>query len=1019
MERKGDLTANFLWQLYSDIISRCNQLIDECAHLQSTVFGYLAQNSENVFGKNNDAHLEIERPWIPNIKEVRGDNYYSFSPQDRALRNLYVTIGALAQSLQAMTKNVTDSYERAILVKRPSSKSDGVFWFITLRGHLLNNVIPYALTHLQHAQEKLVQLLENMPGLLPGPTLMRRWSSGGYGEFLSEYSRQVNVQVQILLFNLCVGDNKNNEAFDTWRANKFLVHSWSHNPTSRTTLNTVKYDAPAERAGDAVPPKRLSLMTVWSSYFYLEQPALFPLLYHEFAHHYSDMQQVDLPELNRTDTVHAYARNLWFSRTKETAGLLASISPIDRVNISFWTEYVTEIWADIVSLSLCGDGFFAALILQIVGLQGEDKYFSDYDPDADTRMPLDELGSLSRRMLPIPYPASDPAYFWEARTILAARAYKKIHGAKNDPPTDFKWVEALDPFLEDWWGSGSDVMAEHLTSREHQTYWSYRRKLNEWVANVIWDALSDFVEMLSKDGIVDKVIGNIHLSEGIRELICSDVTKYLAEVLADNSSKPLTSPMSDSRHWRLEDICPRIRWWAGSKVIEKIGAGGSCISEEEFERWAKTYTNHLCCDGSVAFRLAHEWQASKAHVFSTAAEYLRLKSISQEKESSDSAASKEVWPSDLAKWENEFLENLANVLNSAMVRRGISLEDKERLHNEARELAKLSYQCAGQDWDEIGTFFERNLEPLLLKQLKVFIESKHGVGSFTFGVLKPAYFSACNGYGQASDAAGKYFSRLSVVRDKRLQSSGFPRSGGDVDFFPLIGEYSFALYQPGFSCLNKGIHRSNQPPSILKQRDVLRVSSKPRKRECALTFIRVSQISFKYRWQWVLLAEKLSGQSDIYLSSAWEDVIIVTYHRNMSDLVCNIDDFKLSMRSWMDIHSNIGIPAMPCVGQVVVHSSSFVVKDFCARWNGYGNYLISERTGRYDISIDWQTCSPHAVMGELCKIPAEEWGMIESINTSLYRPVNQAGTSARAATFISQIILRHLGRGRTSITAKP
>jgi len=470
------------WLLYTDANTRMNLLIDECAHLQQTVLCFCPNSFEIFDGVKADQIPAnyVKRAWFSS--DVRRSEYYQWPAQERALRNLWVETGALAQSIEAAQTRLREAFRGSIQIRAPGSSED-LFWFIGLRGHLLRTVFPLFLDQIQHAHEKLVQLLENMPGGLPGPTLMRRWSSAGYVEYLSDYSRQVNWRTQRLLWDSCI-DAAPSVTFEDWRKRQFLVHAWTHRATSFTTRNSVTEDKGSAESN------QIAFSTIWSSYFYLEQPILFPLLFHECAHHYLDRA----PEVKGA-VIPQHARknqHFWFEMPADLAALLSRSCPVKGEDCTFWKDYVGEIWTDAVSIALCGDGFISALILDHFGTEGAYKNYTLYDVQTDTRLPLDEIGSRDRRTRNVQYPILEAAFFWPARIQIAIDVYRRLYGRDGDG----SWIVPAETLIAEWYASGAKVMDVGLTSSEHKTFWEYRKSLNEWTASVIKPHVFDFVNCL-------------------------------------------------------------------------------------------------------------------------------------------------------------------------------------------------------------------------------------------------------------------------------------------------------------------------------------------------------------------------------------------------------------------------------------------------------------------------------------------------------------------------------------------
>ncbi len=1026
------------WQLYADAATRCNLLIDECAHIQNTIHAHLSHLDPEAFGCRADGEpaLSEQRAWVPHGEQTRDSTYYTLRPQDRALRNLYASIGALASAIEENAQTLRTSFARVVessQLKQPTLP-DSLFWFVSLRGHLYETVFKFYLKHIEHAQAKLVQLIENMPGTLPGPTLMRRWSSGGYGEFLSSYSRKVNAQVQHLYWDLCKPHK--GKSFDTWRQDQILVHSWGHDPTSLTTKTRI-----TSPAADLKATKRqIAITTIWSSYFYLEQPILFPLLFHECAHHFENKTIAGLGD--ESDPGATWARELWFERAKQAAHLLHRVCPLPDRDLSFWTHFVGELWADLISLSRCGSGFFSALVLQLTGQQGEYLSFSDYDVDEDVRIALNETGLKDRRVLEVQYPTLDMAYFWEARLRFAIKAYRRL--SSRLPKHDASWVDDCEALLEAWVESGGAAMSERAASSDHATYWSYRKKLNDWVLDVTWDCLFEFIKLLEDRQKEDAEESEFRLDPDLLKLIHEDVQRYARHVFQDSGIQ--FTPFDEGVAWRLEDLCPRIRSEFGSLVVERVLTPPTRSAQEGHERWIKTYIDHMACDGSVGFRLAQEWIEVLSDVQSSAAMVLKK---------ADGPGSFKASRM-LTQSESDLLQRLhkAGTKDLANIPEG-----KDAQQTRADRIANLgkirSFGLLEKNWPSLHGEVQE-FKAKLIDAYKRFLESSEdpselndGVGTLTLGVLKPYEAVRHVGYGNAFRRLDRYFSELNQRRLRTISAGGLTAKPSKSFLYPLFGEYNFAAYQPGLASINKSFHLACHPACLTKPRAVLRMTSRAIEHADG-KFVRVSQIAFRFRWQWVLLAEELKQTSDIFLSSAWEDIILVSHYDSIEEFRADSAALGLKQRQWLDIHSSLGLAQVPTKSAVKVSAPhpqraksprrtarnapkpagsralrrirerqalrSHRSRERVLRFSFVREYAehppikllssvrgsVLERTGRYDVTIDWEARTPRELWEALDALPAKAWADIESIVSAL--EMDYADDSIELT---SQVILRH------------
>jgi hypothetical protein len=973
-----------LWLLYTDANTRFNLLIDECGHLRETIDSLLPEAMPGS-PQPSTSTTTAERPWLPPDTNIRDPLYYLRTPQERALRNLWMTMGAVAEALEANKHELRRRYRLCVLQARAPA-SDAIYWFVSLRGHFLEHIFPRYLDQLQHAHEKLVQLIENMPGALPGPTLLRRWSSGGYGEFLSEYSRQVNHRVQDLCWKMCYGDGPGSSTrFEAWREKQFLVHTWSHKPTSYTWLSRVHHE------GSETP---LAFATIWSSYFYLEQPILFPLLYHECAHHLFD-DALGVPEHPPSVSSEAeHARSLWTKRPKETAALLERVARFESPDLSKWKDLVNECWADAVSIALCGESFVVALALQLIGIQGDDKSFSDFEPGNESRIPLDLIGTPPRQILSAHYPTVEQCYFWETRLALAVKTLEALE-PKADGATVSRGILAL---IGRWQKSGGTVMAAAAASHEHATYWNYRERLNHWLENVLWAEMREYVAALKERMVSCEKVTENELNPKIIDVLRQGVSKY-AQSLFGEPLNISVFPGGPNRYWYIEDVCVEIRWSLSDWIVRELRDTATSADHDgelsPFKKWAETYADYMRSDGSIAFRLAIEWTAARKDVVRTAARMLHPAAWELPDFRSTECG--------LTEDECKFLEDLAEALE-------LDLAHQEKL--DKRELARQLAQKPvltpkdSTKWPHLADFmskFEDDLAELLRTPIS---GAGLDVGTLSLGVVRPIWIGANGSYGNALVLVEDHFKKSSDERNRLVDRVNLePHSRtkwplSEVNFMPLFGEYNFCVYEQGYTPVEKDLHPDLPPQFILKSRAVVRTVRADEKRKAGQEFCRVSQIAYRYRWQWVVLAKKVRGEVDMLLSSAWEDIILVSYH-SLESYKDETMQLGLGLRVWQDAHSSVGLvecPPASAVKRSPALSESNLLTELKA--SGVEAY---PRTGRYDLSIDWGTESPKDLFSKLNSIADHSWKKMWSMVHSQALDAEQPGRF----NLRGQVIQRH------------
>ena len=1018
----SNLSERLTWLLYTDVNTRLNLVMDECLHLEQTIHG--------LFG-------DCQGEAISSYDPMRSPEYYFRNHQDRALEHLRRTIYGLRKSLEKNKEQVRQAYRQTLPNAREGSES--LFWFISLRGHFLYTVLDRYLEHLQHAHEKLVQILENMPSVTPSPTLLRRWSSGGYGEFLSEYSRSVNWEIQKLFWAFCGCSEDNTLSFGDWRSTRYLVHNWSHQATSTTRILRTQLD------NDSGGSKTMRYTTIWSSYFYLELPILLPLLYHECAHHLSNGDGLPFSSAAGSNTERR--RKLWLDRPREAAGLLNRLIELEVADETFWSTFVQEIWADAVSIALCGKGFLSALTLQIVGLPGDGgSVFSDYDYETDDLIRLDQIGTDGRRVWPIPYIEFSSGYFWEARLQVAIKAYRCLHGSDEDGSDE--WIEGITAIVQEWYASGSEAMSSKNVSAEHETHWRYRKDLNDWAANVIWAHLREFTEELKSYPLSNLVEAprSFDLNEQAEKVIQDAFGTYL-QVVFPKSNYQL-SPSNRRAFLQLEDVCIYIQWFLSAPIIKDLLPGTQDGASESFDRrfskWAGTFADYMRSDGSVAFRIGIEWIGAVHDVYRSAGSFL-WQDYDSEKSKSDLTDSLKSIP--------DRDHNFAEIIRNAIAldfdiyakhrsitddcRRKEAVKTAERIARKqdiSQTLLRDGFKATNLK-SVIGTL---GIQDLLSEAFRNVLSQERyiQVGTFTLGVVRPSYVGDPNPpsttpytafpYLYALNQVRQYYKRLFAQKREQIKQAGFDIPGlNEPVFFGLIGEYSFANFEPYFTPVEKDwsptradFNPSKQPPKVLtKSRSVIRIlDTLARVDSLKGYFVRVSQISFKYCWQWLNLLRDLRDTlgkppCQLYLSSGWESAILITYHN--SNLRDAFDPFRLEV--WQDIHSSFGVEypvfnRMPSPRERVEEKSPSSGDTVCDMLTTTGAFVdVWDRTGRQDITVTWRAQDPITLIYDgFSRIPRDLWGKMTNITTSL--AMKKAPSDAdkdKEPIFVSQITLRH------------
>lgn len=1032
------------WLLFSDLATRFNILSDECAHLQDTIFGLLQTTSNSDLGIDKPGEDGQERPWV--ARKPRVDSYHRLSNHERALINLWNSVGSLAEGLDAHQRETSSRFHSTIqglLEDKPEPES--FYWFAAQRGHFLHDVFGFYTKQLEHAHQKLLQLLENMPGSLPNPLLLRRWHSAFYGEFLSEYSRHVNWQTQTLTWEMLRGAlsrPKQHSDFSKWRDSIFLTHTWAHIPTSLARRH--RLDSDSEE-----PP--LHFDTVWSSFFYLEQPLLFPLLYHECAHFCLDDPLIDLDREtsgpHRFEAKGRYGGSKFFYSRDEAAATLRSLVRPESEDERFWNQFTDEVWADAVSLTLGGIGYCAALVLQLFAQCGASAYHR-FEAERDQLTNIRSFGTAEWQVREVPWgllQTGDHSYFWEARLRVAIELTRELHGDANVP-----WLDAISTTLDYYLESYRSVYKAASTSQLHET-WAYLRVTsNQWAAEVCWRCLKPHVPELKKHRHIDNVYS---LDRPICDLIEKSIFAYQEKVLAvfPVTKSPKATHIKLPETTRLEDVCCLTQWHLSGYVAAFIQEP---TNQTDVRRLVGALANYVGNDGGSAFRIALEWCAARKDLFEAAADSLSTNLKSRATSSANHSESlKAAIEIDLRGGNLE-----GNQAQEFLLRKQHLTNEKYLPKSRRLQLDTTKSTVSGLLCDAVG-FFGDAADGHEIR-----------VGTIFLGVLRPWEVETtvvaggsrnCSDSGLYCQALGntqRYFAEMRKLLEERSCST----AKHQFEFLPLVGEYSFLAYFSGVTPVERDCHPINVPKHFTKPRFVLEVFRGGRARlesgdpqvglfsSYERPFGRVTLLRLRYRWQWMdvrKFAKRLELQIDpiLFLSSGWEDAILISWHHNENDYWATHRELRKVLGDHAEYQSNAIVRGLlKCPRRAIFDGGApeeaIVRADSTReRWMkalSEGRYTqgdrgrvvekINLRTGRYDYTIVWrrQERPIDARLMDFAEImeglPRWFWRHIGRISTSYEQVVCASGsesqTNCEESVLVSRILMRSSSRGRLEDT---
>jgi len=948
-----------LWFLYSDANTRINILIEESAHLQNTVFGLLPSRHPlaKYFSKpDKDARSGLspdilqrlasagfERPVV--LGFVDFPEYAGSKPRERALLSLWNTLGAAIVGLVENQAVLARRYSAAVACLRPEAAARresmaSLFWFLATRGYYIDTSFTAYTGILEHAHEKIIQMQENRAGSLPAPILLRRWNSGLQGDFLARYARHVNWESSILVARL-----RNKDKSDK-APRVSITHTWAHHSTSMAHAFSLSEAVHRAIKDDGSEGRKLRFGMIRSAYFYLEQPVLFPLLYHETAHlHFpSDAEaKADHSEffLNRRD---AY----------ETLSKPGISSDTDYDN--FWDHYTEEIWADALSIALSGRAYLSALTLQLFAATGR-SYFSHEDLHSDQIFPLDTLADDNKKIFEAAIPEKTESYFWEARLHVATRLCETLY--LDDASQAF--CQSVNTLLSVWQASGQDVFKQRDTSLEHEKLWAYRGELNNWVFETIWRYLAPSIPDLR----VNRHVSSMNVVSGVcRNAVDSRVSAYLAQEFQTTATPwPFATE-------RLENIALDTRLRVSSEIARKQIRQWS---EEDSRRLTDTFANWKRHDGSTAFRLALEWYLARISMVESDVAALPAPHSNDSHDSHDTLSdfasrrqqilrgggdsrSQEVDPEISKALRSKSIFNLGPE-NALATTNSTLLAYHRELQIQADELICAICEIPPDDATQ-GRF--QNASPVK-------------VGTLSLGALRAAEIVKTDSPGPSSpylSAVSRVSTYIHRANDAVMNQHGIERK---VSFHHLIGDYHFATYTNGSTPTERDHYPQDLPSILTKPRVVLQVLGDGIEAGRPDQIGRITLIRFPYRAEWYSLLlevqkEEAAGRlckPSMFLSSAWEDVVLVTWHDNDDALWTIHDKLHISvLHRHVDTQSNVIIPksfqcsVAPTLTQSAANEGPTLIQKITTEMKANNvEYLdVRHRLGRSDLSITWGAC---------------------------------------------------------------
>lgn len=993
--------------LFADVNSRFNVIIEESAHLQETI-GYLLPADFPLTGKlieKASTECGLEESQLSLLEEAgfrrnvvfpfENETLYSgSSPRVRAFLSLWNALGAVIVGAVQNQRTLSNSFDKALVRLKsceayPSHDSilelEPVYWFLAMRGYFIGSVFDTYTTLIEQAHEKIIQMQENRAGTLPAPILLRRWNSALIGDFISRYVRHVNWETGEIIRRLLTNGEGGAHKQERVSERVTVTHSWAH--SSRSAV--IPYSL-SKSNSERKHTKVTKYGAIRSAYFFLEQPILIPLLYHECAH-------LHFP----TDRESDNAGSRFFYLRREVYKTLRHPSLGD-VDTNFWDHFTEEVWSDAVSIALCGRAYVSALISQIFGISGSDHY-SHFDLTQDQIFPVNTLANESKRRYPAGYPSEDHNYFWEARFRTALWICERLY---QDNATQ-EQCSVLRELLGIWQNSGKAAFRSDFTSEEHERLWSQRIAFNEWASTTLCDYLHELLPSLKEySSISDMYLINSEFTEHVIRL-----TEDFIKLKDDNEQEMVSPPL------RLDQVANEVRGRVLLKVTKNILEAGS--ADERRER-IDTWASWKQVDGSYAFRLSLEWCLFRISIIDSIIDfeyrYKNLDAIDAECAAKSGAISSDGLGADPS--ETSLRAQTLEFIFKELVDRshwekawpsGASTREvwdwllrKRALFNRYPN-GSLVIEDENHTW---AMELARNVSKLATDALRVNSGcAQFAASSLSLGVIKPAWHAQFEMVRKGDDAPSPLCDYLNTVRDSIKRSTdltllkGKHSSGARQTFLPLLGEYNFASLTSEWMPSLRQVHYENSPPVLVKPRSVVRVyatSESP-----SYTIGRITLVKFEYRFQWMFLRDRLKSlvdananvDAEIYLSSAWEDAVLISSCKNDSDFWYGLRNYGLVVdRDHVDTQTAVICTALNDNEKLYpsfVFDGGAWSKEF-ARWarsNPDIVHCFSDRIGRYDFTVSWKN-SADTIGGTatgLLSIPEVFWRSVASFSTTFER----------------------------------
>ena len=1012
------------WMLYDDINRRLSILVEECLHLQQVVH----YHGDFDIAKKNNAEEDSEQPAMLHFKQIVLDEYKRHTPTTRAMLALYEHLGGLTLGLKSHQTEVRSRFDRFLYLQAGKSpeteQNEAWFWFVALRGHLLHEVIEMYMEHLEHAHEKLIQILETKPGALPQPILLRRWNSALHGRFLSDYSRHIEWETH-LLFNRLKKDPANDEGLEKKRHFSTFIHSWAHTPTSM--VSTFKVNDQGKSKKEQI----YQLGSIRSAFFYLEMPQLYPLLYHECAHLRFNW-----------DSDAKNDEGVFFTSRKNAANSLkesAQLYQWDRDG--FWDNFTDEIWADTLAINLGGMPYLTALTMQIMGQSSGRFFYSDLD------IPLQDWAKQPVYDLELP---TQDAYFWQARLELAMNWLKTTHPEECvDNEMNKQWLTAIELGIKAYTQGGASVFSAQRVSSQHDHWWHYRTQLNQWVYSTIEKYQDQNSSRLKQENY--KIFSKKYwISENLLQTVIIPIVKNFEKRFFKESKECSygdgdVSIKGKKGVRRIEYLPFHIKWYLSKRVMKALFDEPG---QQSIETFTFAYANNIRNDGGAAFRIALEWIVARNDLNSVFADYFAdFKKIEPqiEKLKKTDKDNPLFNPEDIQSFQSLAEEKDINYNRDGLreAKKAFILHLIYQKSYNAEE-QHLQFPNFNSIKNQVNNFIDNFLDVYVVKQLAaIHAQERVSIGTFTLGSAKrrsrkedkesTSYLNAWQGIDKYYKAVRAGLNHPEEIVPKADMPIDFntkkpffydadetnPHAPAKSKLYFITGDYDFMHQQDGITPAESIFHPASTLAMMTKSRTVLDlyIPSDEIKRQC---FGRISLVKFRYRWEMYLLSEQLKTapyRARLRLSSAWEDGILITWHETSGALWKDgFSETLLADNGTADTQTSLILFKLNEKGEAVKSYNEDKINFtplITTEKNHFGR-LIKELVekgifkkamatlGRFDYVVEWQATTPEELASAMFSLPKEFWENIAHINTT-FRHRSVLITDAEESFFVSEI----------------